>query len=96
ECGTATLSLAESGVLTIVETTDDTGAPDPYRYEGTWRTEGDQLTVELRAEGVDADNLTPIDPPDSVTGTYSVSNDVLTFGGEDDDGDTIVTTYERL
>ena len=79
-----------------METTDETGAPDPYRYEGIWLTEGDQLTLELRAEGADADNLTPIDPPDAVTGTYTLSDDTLTWSGQDDGGDTLVNTYERL
>jgi hypothetical protein len=98
ECGTATLSLDASGVMTILATTDETGAPDPFRYEGIWRTEGDQLTLELREQGEDAGNLSPIDPPDLLTGTYALSEDTLTFAAEEEDGagDTLVSTYERL
>lgn len=96
ECGTATVTLDESGVLSIVETTDETGAPDPYRFEGIWRTSGNQLTLELFREGVDAENLTPIDPPEMLSGTYTLSGDTLTFGGQQEGGDTIANIYERI
>lgn len=96
ECGTATLSLAEAGTLTIVETTDEMGAPDDYRHEGIWRTEGDRLTLVLSAGGTDADNLEPIDPPDEVSGTYTVSSDTLTWSDTDESGDTLTSSYRRL
>ena len=90
------MTLAETGLLSIRETTDETGAPAPYLIEGIWVTSGNQLTLELRAQGEDAENLTPITPPDELTGTYTLSDDTLTFGGEDDNGDTIVSIYDRI
>lgn len=96
ECGAATMSLVEDGTLTIIETADETGAPEPYRYEGIWRTEDNQLTLVLRDEGADADNLVPIDPPEEVTGPYTLSSDTLTLSGPGEGGDEVVATYDRL
>jgi Lipocalin-like domain len=77
-CGTEASTFNADGTFVEVQTTDELGDPFDWRIEGTWSTEGSTLTLTYRQEGPDADNLEPIDPPETVSASWSVSGNTLT------------------
>jgi hypothetical protein len=95
-CGTVTLELADEGKLAIVQTTDETGEPAPWRIKGTWSVEDNRLTLILSDEGPNANSLTPIEPPREEVFVYTVSGDALALSAESDQGDTTTSTYLRV
>ena len=95
-CGTVTLHLANEAKLTVVQTTDETGEPAPWRIEGTWSVEDVRLTLTLTDEGPNANGLMPIDPPREEVFVYTVSVDALALQSESDQGDAITDTYVRV
>ena len=95
-CGTVTLHLADEEKLTVVQTTEETGGPAPWRIEGTWSVEDVRLTLTLTDEGPNANRLMPIDPPREEVFVYTVSVDALALESESDQGDAITDTYLRV
>lgn len=77
-CGTEAATFNADGTYVAVQTTDELGDPYDWRIEGTWSTSGDTLTLTYRQEGPDADNLEPIDPPETASASWSVSGNTLT------------------
>jgi hypothetical protein len=62
-----------------IQTTDEVGDPFDWRAEGTCSTAGSTLTLTSRREGPDADNLQAIDPPETVSASWSISGNTLTI-----------------
>jgi hypothetical protein len=77
-CGTEASTFNADGTFVEVQTTNELGDPFDWRNEGTWSTEGSTLTLTYLQEGPDADNLEPIDPPETVSASWSVSGSTLT------------------
>jgi hypothetical protein len=77
-CGTEAATFNADGTYVEVQTTDELEVPFDWRIEGTWSTSGDTLTLTYRQEGPDADNLEPIDPPETASASWSVSGSTLT------------------
>ncbi len=92
-CGTVTLELADNAKLDIIQTTDEASEPAPWRAKGTWSVADNRLTLILTDEGPTADSLVPIDPPKEEVFVYTVSGDALALSAENDQGDTIISTY---
>ena len=91
-----TLHLADEAKLTVVQTTEETGEPAPWRIEGTWSVEDVRLTLTLTDEGPNANRLMPIDPSREEVFVYTVSVDALALESESDQGDAITDTYLRV
>lgn len=77
-CATQYLTLSANGTFIEIETTDELGNPFNYRYEGTWATSGNTLTLTYLREGPDENNLDPISPPETESGSWSLSGTTLT------------------
>ena len=93
-CGTESWTFNADGTIVVVQTTDEAGDPEPWRVEGTWFTQGNVLTVTLRQQGPDASNLQPIEPPETSSGTWSISGTTVTVVTVDD-GVTVTGTFEK-
>jgi hypothetical protein len=78
-CFTQAVTFNTDGTFVGVQTTDELGDPFDWRNEGTWSTEGSTLTLTYLQEGPDADNLEPIDPPETGSASWSVSGSTLTM-----------------
>ena len=78
-CFTQAITFNTDGTFVGVQTTDEFGDPFDWRNEGTWSMEGSTLTLTYLQEGPDADNLEPIDPPETGSASWSVSGDTLTI-----------------
>ena len=78
-CGTEATTFNPDGTFVQVETTDELGDPFDWRSEGTWSTQGSTLTLTVTQEGPDADNLQPIDPPETQSATWSLSGTTLSL-----------------
>jgi hypothetical protein len=77
-CGTEATTFNADGTYVAIQTTDELGEPFDWRIEGTWSTSGNTLTLTSTQEGPDADNLEPIDPPETAIASWSVSESTLT------------------
>jgi hypothetical protein len=77
-CGTEASTFNADGTYVAIQTTDELGDPFDWRTEGTWSTSGNTLTLTSRQEGPDADNLEPIDPPETGSASWSVTGSTLT------------------
>ena len=78
-CGTQATAFNADGTFADVQTTDELGNPFDWRVEGTWSTQGSTLTLTSTQEGPDADNLQPIDPPETQSATWSLSGTTLSL-----------------
>lgn len=96
-CGTQTDTFNSDGTFVEIQTTDELGDPDPFRSEGTWSTDGNMLTITYLRDGPDENNLTPLVPPETQTGTWSVAGTTLTLMIMDPElpGITITGTLQK-
>jgi hypothetical protein len=80
-CPEGSFSYSADGTFVAVAAAS---ANDPaYRGEGTWSTVDDTLTMTYVLQGSDADNLVPVEPPESWVAKWSVSGTTLELVDQD-------------